>query len=82
MAIGTTASGFDRFRCVSREVAALAAALALCFAVAGLGGLWTSQGLEQWYPALRKPDWTPPNWVFGPVWSMLYAAMAVSAWLV
>ncbi len=66
----------------ARELMALVAALALCFAVAGLGGYWTSLGLGPWYEGLRKPSWNPPNWVFGPVWTALYAAMAVAAWLV
>lgn len=66
----------------ARELMALVAALALCFAVAALGGYWTSLGLGAWYEGLRKPSWTPPNRVFGPVWTALYAAMAVAAWLV
>jgi tryptophan-rich sensory protein len=35
-----------------------------------------------WYEALRKPPFTPPNWVFGPAWSVLYLAIAVAGWLV
>jgi|GEM_PF-228620 tryptophan-rich sensory protein len=35
-----------------------------------------------WYPTLTKPAWTPPDWVFGPVWTLLYILMAVAAWLV
>ena len=35
-----------------------------------------------WYAALRKPPLNPPSWIFAPVWSVLYAAMAVAAWLV
>ena len=35
-----------------------------------------------WYEGLRKPPLNPPNWVFGPVWSVLYLAIAVAAWLV
>jgi tryptophan-rich sensory protein len=37
---------------------------------------------EDWYRALDKPSWQPPGEVFGPVWSVLYAAQAVAAWLV
>ena len=36
----------------------------------------------EWYAALAKPSWTPPGWVFGPVWALLYALMAIAAWLV
>lgn len=35
-----------------------------------------------WYRALRKPRWTPPNWLFGPVWSVLYIMIAFAGWLV
>ena len=64
------------------DLAALAAALLVCFAVAAAGGLVTARGLASWYPGLRKPAWTPPNGVFGPVWTVLYTAMALAAWLV
>lgn len=50
--------------------------------VAGLGGLATSagQGTGGWYAGADKPFFTPPGWLFGPVWTVLYAAMAVAAW--
>lgn len=35
-----------------------------------------------WYAALAKPGWTPPNWLFGPVWAVLYLMIAVAGWLV
>lgn len=56
--------------------------LASCFSVALLGGRATAGPLTAWYPALRKPAWTPPGWVFGPVWTVLYTLMATAAWLV
>lgn len=34
-----------------------------------------------WYAGLAKPSWTPPNWLFGPVWSVLYLMIAVAGWL-
>ena len=36
----------------------------------------------EWYQALQKPPWTPPDWLFAPVWTVLYVAIAVAGWLV
>jgi tryptophan-rich sensory protein len=52
------------------------------FGAAGLGSVFTARALDTWYRKLRKPAWTPPDWVFGPVWTTLYLQMAVSGWLV
>lgn len=35
-----------------------------------------------WYEGLAKPEWTPPNWIFGPVWSLIYLFIAFAGWLV
>ena len=35
-----------------------------------------------WYAGLAKPSWTPPNWLFGPVWSVLYLMIALAGWIV
>jgi len=56
--------------------------IAICFAAAGLGGRTTTPSIPNWYAGLVKPSWTPPDWLFGPVWSVLYLSMAVAAWLV
>ncbi|HVF27526.1 MAG TPA: TspO/MBR family protein [Pyrinomonadaceae bacterium] len=56
--------------------------VAVCFAVAGLGSLSTNPSIDNWYAALAKPSWNPPNRVFGPVWAILYLMMAIAAWLV
>ena len=56
--------------------------LIICFTAAGVGSLATSPKIEHWYASFAKPSWTPPDWIFGPVWSILYLSMAVAAWLV
>jgi benzodiazapine receptor len=56
--------------------------IAVCFAAAGLGSLLTTPALRPWYADLSKPLWTPPDWLFGPVWTILFLAMAIAAWLV
>jgi tryptophan-rich sensory protein len=56
--------------------------LALCFAVAGVSGSSTASEVPGWYRTLVRPSIAPPNWVFGPVWTLLYALMAIAAWQV
>jgi tryptophan-rich sensory protein len=65
-----------------RQTAWLIGLVALCLSAAGVGGLITSMTVGNWYQALAKPVWTPPDWVFGPVWTLLYLLMALAAWLV
>lgn len=60
----------------------LGLSIATCFAAAGIGSLFTDPEVGGWYARIEKPSWTPPNSVFGPVWSVLYLMMAVAAWLV
>jgi tryptophan-rich sensory protein len=54
--------------------------LALCFAVSGVAAVWTAKEVPGWYSTLARPSIAPPNWVFGPVWTLLYALMAIAAW--
>jgi benzodiazapine receptor len=56
--------------------------LALCFAVGILSSTFAARALPTWYAGLVKPPLNPPNQVFGPVWTVLYTLMAVSAWIV
>ena len=53
----------------------------LTFTAAGLGAI-ASADASVFYSELARPSWAPPAWLFGPVWSALYALMAVSVWLV
>ncbi|MDQ2801589.1 MAG: tryptophan-rich sensory protein [Pseudomonadota bacterium] len=56
----------------------------ICFIVAGflaaLPGALFRPG--EWYERLNKPSWRPPNWLFAPVWTLLYLMIAVSGWLI
>lgn len=51
-------------------------------AVAAVAAFAASFEPGDWYEALHKPVWTPPNWLFGPVWIFLYALIALAGWLV
>jgi tryptophan-rich sensory protein len=56
--------------------------VAICFLASGIGQLFTGGEPDGWYRELRKPAFTPPDWIFGPVWTLLYILMGVAAWLV
>jgi len=61
---------------------ALVAFAALCFAAAAFGAVLTTGAVRTWYAEVQKPAWSPPDRVFGPVWTALYLMMACAAWLV
>jgi tryptophan-rich sensory protein len=61
---------------------ALGIALALPFLAAAIGGAATQRSRSGWYRRLKKPEWNPPDWLFGPVWTVLYALMGFASWLV
>lgn len=60
----------------------LALLILLCLFVEVAGGWFTQSHVNTWYPTLIKPSWTPPAWIFGPVWTILYLLMAISMWLI
>lgn len=64
------------------QAAGLAVSLAAVAVVSLVGASWTDTGTDSWYASLEQPAWNPPDWLFGPVWSVLYLLMAVAAWLV
>lgn len=63
----------------ARDIATLVAWVAGCVGAGALVGVFFGPG--EWYATLDKPTWNPPNAVFGPVWTLLYALLGLAAWL-
>ena len=64
------------------SILALLGFLGLCLLVGFASGAITALNVRTWYPSLVRPPGTPPNVVFGPVWTVLYVTVGLSAWLV
>lgn len=64
------------------ELPRLLRSLLLPLAVGGIGSVASADSLRTWYPTLKKPEFTPPNWLFGPAWSTLYLLMGFASFLV
>lgn len=58
----------------------LAVSILICEAAGLIGSVFTISSIPTWYSSLVKPSFSPPNWVFGPVWTLLYALMGISAY--
>jgi len=67
---------------LKRDWIVLLALVGICLGVGAIGALWTARSVAEWYPQIRKPPITPPNWLFGPVWTALYVLMGIAAWRV
>lgn len=68
-------------RKILHQTAALALWILASFAAAAIGGL-ASVNAGGFYTELARPQWAPPSWLFGPVWTFLYLLMGPAAWLV
>lgn len=67
---------------LARDILGLILFAALCLVIGALGAAVTATSVSTWYAEIAKPSFTPPNTVFGPVWTALYVLMAVAAWRV
>lgn len=56
--------------------------VAICLAIGYLSSLVTQSSIDTWYPTIEKPFFNPPNWVFAPVWTLLFIMMGVAGGLV
>ena len=70
------------FRTSTGSALALVVFIVACFSAALIGSIFTASSIPVWYENLLKPSFSPPNWLFGPVWTVLYLLMAVAGWLV
>ena len=65
-----------------REILKLVASVIVCQLAGFLGSLFTTPAIPTWYATLKKPFFTPPHWVFGPVWISLFILMGISLFYV
>jgi len=65
-----------------KKYLSLVAFLAIVFAIAAIGSYATMPSVQSWYPTINKPAWSPPDAVFGPVWTILYIMIAIAGWRV
>ena len=63
------------------DVPRLALSILLCEAIGGIGSLFTLSSISNWYATILKPSFTPPNWLFGPIWITLFFLMGITFYL-
>jgi benzodiazapine receptor len=66
----------------ANQIIKLGASLLLPLAIGGIAGIFTTKAIPGWYATLNQPSFNPPNWVFGPVWTILYTIMGISLFLI
>ena len=69
-------------RAQKRTFVRIGISVAVCLLIGALSGFATQSSVNTWYPELAKPAFTPPNWLFAPVWTLLYLLMGIAAGLV
>lgn len=66
----------------NQNILAIIASVLLAQLAGAIGSFFTFSAIPTWYSYLDKPSFSPPNWIFGPVWTLLYTLMGVAAWLI
>jgi benzodiazapine receptor len=64
------------------QVVKLIVSLILPLGIGAIAGMFTSEAVPDWYALLNRPSFSPPNWLFGPVWTTLYLLMGISLFLI
>jgi tryptophan-rich sensory protein len=65
-----------------KSIAKLILAIVVCQVAGAIGSIFTFSSIPTWYATINKPSFTPPNWLFGPVWITLYTLMGISLYLI
>ena len=65
-----------------KNIPKLLLSIGLCLLAGGVGSIFTMSAIPNWYVTLNKPFFSPPNWVFAPIWTILYILMGISLYLV
>jgi len=64
------------------KILKLIASILICQGVGSIGALFTSPAILTWYTTIQKPSFNPPNWIFAPVWTLLFLMMGISLYFV
>jgi benzodiazapine receptor len=67
---------------ITIEILKLVMSIVICQLAGVIGSIFTTPAIPTWYASLEKPSFTPPNWVFSPVWIALFVLMGIAAFLV
>lgn len=65
-----------------KDIVKLLVSVVVCLIAGFIGSIFTNANIPTWYAALKKPSFAPPNWVFAPVWTVLFVLMGIAAYLV
>ena len=64
------------------QILKLIVSLAIPLALGAIAGMFTADAVPEWYESLNKPSFSPPNWIFGPAWTLLYILLGISFFLI
>jgi benzodiazapine receptor len=64
------------------DIIKLIVSIVVCELAGVVGSLFTIRKIPTWYASLKKPSFSPPNWLFGPAWTLLYLLMGIAAYLI
>lgn len=67
---------------MKKKLTYIAISVTICLIIGFLSGFATQSSVNDWYISLNKPGFNPPNWIFGPVWTLLYILMGIAAGIV